>query len=301
MPVTLIVLIVVIVASVAAAAYALVGNQERRAVLERAAGTDLFIVKPIQQASARSRFGAWLASWVPASWTSKEEVASLLLQAGFEGTGASAMYAVMRIASAVLLPLLAVLLAPRGSLLMFVATVLLSIAVGFMAPPALLSNLARSRQERLRRALPDAMDLLVVCVEAGISLDAAILRVGREVALVHPELSEELLTLGRKQNAGIPREDALRGMWNRTGLTELRALSANIIQSERWGTSMARVLRIESESLRRKRREAAEKRAALASTKMIFPLALLILPALLIVIGGPMLIQIRDIFDAISH
>lgn len=300
MPVALIVLIVILVASVAAGAYALVGNQERRAVLERAAGTDLFIVKPLQQVSARSRFGAWLASWVPASWTSKEEVASLLLQAGFEGTGASAMYAVMRIASAVLLPLLAVLLAPRGSLLMFVATVLLSIAVGFMAPPAILSNLARSRQERLRRALPDAMDLLVVCVEAGISLDAAILRVARELGRMHPDLAHEFLLLNRRVNAGVPREQALHGLYARTGLDDLRGLASNMIQSEKWGTSIATVLRVYAEGLRRKRKQSAEKRAATAPLRMMIPLALFIFPTMFIVLLGPAIIKISAMFKGLS-
>lgn len=300
MPVALIVLIVILVASVAAGAYALVGNQERRAVLERAAGTDLFIVKPLQQLSARSRFGAWLASWVPASWTSKEEVASLLLQAGFEGTGASAMYAVMRIASAVLLPLLAVLLAPRGSLLMFVATVLLSIAVGFMAPPAILSNLARSRQERLRRALPDAMDLLVVCVEAGISLDAAILRVARELGRMHPDLAHEFLLLNRRVNAGVPREQALHGLYARTGLDDLRGLASNMIQSEKWGTSIATVLRVYAEGLRRKRKQSAEKRAATAPLRMMIPLALFIFPTMFIVLLGPAIIKISAMFKGLS-
>ncbi|HWJ24341.1 MAG TPA: type II secretion system F family protein [Gemmatimonadaceae bacterium] len=300
MPVALIVLIVILVASVAAGVYALVGNQERRAVLERAAGTDLFIVKPIQQVSARSRFGAWLASWVPASWTSKEEVASLLLQAGFEGTGASAMYAVVRIASAVLLPLLAVLLAPRGSLLMFVATVLLSIAVGFMAPPAILSNLARSRQERLRRALPDAMDLLVVCVEAGISLDAAILRVARELGRMHPDLAHEFLLLNRRVNAGVPREQALHGLYARTGLDDLRGLASNMIQSEKWGTSIATVLRVYAEGLRRKRKQAAEKRAATAPLRMMIPLALFIFPTMFIVLLGPAIIKISAMFKGLS-
>ena len=300
MPVALIVLIVILVASVAAGVYALVGNQERRAVLERAAGTDLFIVKPIQQVSARSRFGAWLASWVPASWTSKEEVASLLLQAGFEGTGASAMYAVVRIASAVLLPLLAVLLAPRGSLLMFVATVLLSIAVGFMAPPAILSNLARSRQERLRRALPDAMDLLVVCVEAGISLDAAILRVARELGRMHADLAHEFRLLTRRVNAGVPREQALHGLYARTGLDDLRGLASNMIQSEKWGTSIATVLRVYAEGLRRKRKQAAEKRAATAPLRMMIPLALFIFPTMFIVLLGPAIIKISAMFKGLS-
>jgi len=99
----------------------------------------------------------------------------------------------------------------------------------------------------------------------------------------------------------VPREDALRGLWHRTGLTEVRTLAANIIQSERWGTSIARVLRVNAEVIRGARRARAERRAAVASTKMLFPLALLILPALFIVIGGPVMLQLSTVFDALGR
>jgi tight adherence protein C len=137
-------------------------------------------------------------------------------------------------------------------------------------------------------------------VEAGVSLDAAILRVGREMLLLHPELSTEFLTMNRRMNAGMRREEALHGLYERTGVEELRALGSNMIQSERWGTSIAKVLRVYSEALRRKRRQAAEKKAAVAATKMIFPLALFILPALFAVIGGPAALAIGPVLDALG-
>ena len=118
--------------------------------------------------------------------------------------------------------------------------------------------------------------------------------------MVHPELSNELLLMNRRMNAGMRREDALHALYERTGVEELRALASNMIQSERWGTSIARVLRVYSESLRRKRRQVAEKKAAVAATKMIFPLALFILPALFAVIGGPAVLAMGNVLDALG-
>ena len=159
----------------------------------------------------------------------------------------------------------------------------------------------RLRQERIIHSIPDTLDLLLVCVEAGVSLDAALLRVGREMVLLHPELANELLTMNRRMNAGMRREEALHGLYERTGVDELRALGDYMIQSERWGTSIAKVLRVYSESMRRKRRQAAEKKAAVAATKMVFPLALFILPALFAIIGGPAVLAIGPVFKAMGQ
>ena len=151
----------------------------------------------------------------------------------------------------------------------------------------------------MRRSVPDALDLLVVCVEAGVSLDAAILRVAREITLAHPELARELSVVNRLTNAGMPREAALRGLWQRTGVEDLRALVASLIQSEKWGTSVATVLRVSAETLRRKRRQYAEKKAKMAPLKMTFPLLFFILPALFVVILGPAIVQIINEFGKI--
>jgi tight adherence protein C len=140
--------------------------------------------------------------------------------------------------------------------------------------------------------LPDALDLLVVCVEAGISLDAAILRVAKELSFTYPDLSRELLVVNRKTNAGVTREEAIRGLWSRTGVEDLRSLSTSLIQTEKWGTSITKVLRVAAVTLRRKRRQHAEKRVALAPVKMTFPLVTMILPALFIIILGPAVLQV---------
>jgi tight adherence protein C len=140
------------------------------------------------------------------------------------------------------------------------------------------------------------LDLMVVCVEAGVSLDAAILRVSRDLGSAHPEMAEEMAIINRKVNAGVPREQALQGLWTRTGIEELRSLAANMVQSERWGTSIAKVLRINAETLRRKRKQTAEKKAAQAALKMMAPLLLFLLPALFVVILGPAVMRISTAF-----
>jgi tight adherence protein C len=222
----------------------------------------------------------------------------LLVQAGFESPAAGPIYASIRILSALFIPGAMFAWGPRDSSTMLLLSATVAIGLGLIAPPAILERLRRLRQERIRRSIPDSLDLLLVCVEAGVSLDAAILRVGREMVMLHPELSNEFLLMNRRMNAGLRREDALTGLFQRTGVEELRALAANMIQSERWGTSIAKVLRVYSETLRRKRRQAAEKKAAVAATKMIFPLAMFILPALFAVIGGPAVLAMGPFLDA---
>jgi len=175
------------------------------------------------------------------------------------------------------------------------------VVIGAILPQAFVDRRAAIRQEKLRRAIPDSLDLLVVCVEAGVSLDAAIVRVAKEMQLLHPDLANELLIVHRRVNAGVAREQALHGLWQRTGVEDLRGLSANMIQSERWGTSIATVLRVYAEALRRKRKQLAEKRAATAPLKMTIPLAAFIFPAIFVVLLGPAMIKIAAMFKTIAH
>jgi tight adherence protein C len=196
----------------------------------------------------------------------------------------------------VALPIIAFLLLPKDSFFKVLMGMSAAALFGLMLPPFVLLRLEGRRQEQIKRSLPDALDLLVVCVEAGISLDAAILRVARDLTYVHPDLAGELLVVSRKTNAGMTREDALRGLWDRTGVDEVRALVASLLQSEKWGSSSSRVLRVSAETLRRKRRQTAERKAATAPLKMIVPMAVFIFPALFVVILGPAVIQIVNGF-----
>jgi tight adherence protein C len=199
----------------------------------------------------------------------------------------------------VLFPLLALMLMPRTQFALYVLSVAFAAFLGLILPHALLDRAVRLRQDRLRKAVPDALDLLVVCVEAGTSLDAAILRVAKEMRLAHPDLAHELAVVNRLTNAGVPREEALRGLWQRTGVIDIRSLVSSMIQSEKWGTSIATVLRVSAETLRRKRRQFAEKKAKMAPLKMTFPLLFFILPALFTVIMGPAVVQIINEFGKI--
>lgn len=300
MPLLLMALIVVGVAGFAAAGYVFMVERARQQAVDRTLGGSAAaelrrkIRRPV--AASPSSVKQQLFNLAPSFWVNDEKTQERLVQAGFDGPAAPLQYGLVRIVLAVGLPLVALFFLPRSSFLQFFATVVGSAIAGVILPVWYLHRAVRLRQEKIRRSLPDTLDLLVVCVEAGISLDAAILRVAKDLIYVHPALAMELMLVNRKTNAGVTREDALRGLWERTGVDEIRGLVASLIQSERWGSSSARVLRVSSETLRRKRRQTAEKNAATAPLKMVVPLALLIFPALFVVILGPAFLSIMAAF-----
>lgn len=302
MPAMMIVLLVAAFAALAAAAYVYLRELSRRDAAEKAIGaieaTDIRrkIMRVSTDSAANTSLHGRILKRAPSVWAKDENVQLRLLHAGSDDPLAPLVYSMARLVLIIGMPLLVFMFFPQTTFNLTVATVLIAAAFGFIAPAAFLARKVRLRQERIRRALPDALDLLVVCVEAGISLDAAILRVSKDLMGPHPELARELAVVNRKTNAGVRRDEALRGLWERTGVDDVRALVASLIQSEKWGSSSARVLRVSSETLRRKRRQSAERRAALAPNKMTIPLALLIFPALFVVILGPALINIYAAF-----
>ena len=172
--------------------------------------------------------------------------------------------------------------------LIFAATVI----AGILLPEMWLLWRISARQHRLQKALPDGLDLLVICVEVGLGLDQAILRVAEELQIVHPELSDELQLVNLEMRVGKTRIDALRELARRTGLEDIKSLVAMLIQTERFGTSIAQSLRVHSDELRTKRRQRAEEKAAKTSVKMVPPLVFFIFPALMVVILGPAIITI---------
>jgi len=163
----------------------------------------------------------------------------------------------------------------------------ISIAIAFFLPNIWLRGRISERQTGISSSLPDAMDLLVTCVEAGLSLDAAMARVGQELELVAPVLAQEMRQTMLEIQAGVRRSDAFHRLSNRTGVEDLRTLSAMIIQTEMFGTSVSRALRVHAEGMRTKRMQRAEELAAMASVKMTMPLILCILPCLFAVVIGP--------------
>ena len=168
----------------------------------------------------------------------------------------------------------------------------LALGAGFLLPQIWLQLRIKARQKRLRLALPDGLDLLVICVEVGLGLDQALLRVAQELKIVHPELSDELNLVNLEMRVGKTRIEALRELGRRTGLDDLKTLVAMLIQTERFGTSVAQSLRVHSDELRTKRRQRAEELSAKTTVKMVGPLVFFIFPALLVVILGPAVITL---------
>ena len=172
--------------------------------------------------------------------------------------------------------------------------ILSSVLFGALIPDVYLNYLISSRDNRIQRALPNALDLMVVCVEAGMGLDQAIMRIGQEMRLGSPELSDELNLLGLEVNAGRKRSDAMRNLAGRTDNKDIKSLVAVLIQTDRFGTSIAQSLRTFAETMRTTRRLRAEEHAAKMGVKMLPPLIFLIFPAMFVVILGPALIAIAQ-------
>jgi len=165
-------------------------------------------------------------------------------------------------------------------------------AVGYLLPDMWLTWRVSVRQRKLRKALPDALDLLVICVEAGLGLDQALMKVSQDMKIAHPELSEELQFVNLEMRIGKTRIDALRELARRTGLDDIKSLVAMLIQTERFGTSIAQSLRVYSDDMRLKRRQRAEEMSAKTSVKMVPALVFFIFPALMVVILGPAIITL---------
>jgi tight adherence protein C len=172
---------------------------------------------------------------------------------------------------------------------------LAGLGAGYVLPGMLLARLAKRRAHKIQLSLADALDLLVVSVEAGLGLDQAMTRVGTELAFAYPDLSDELKLINLELRAGKPRAEALRNLADRTGVDDLSSLVTMLIQTDKFGTSVAQSLRVYSETLRTKRRQRAEEAAAKTGVKMVFPLVFCIFPAVWIVTIGPAAIRFMTV------
>lgn len=173
---------------------------------------------------------------------------------------------------------------------------LLTAGLGFLAPDFWLGRKIARRQAAIRRGLPDVLDLLVICIEAGQSLDQATMRTAEELRLAQPAITDELSVVVLEQRAGRPRSDAWRNFAERTGVDSVRNLVSVLLQSEQFGTSAAKTLRIHSDTLRTQRRQKVEEQAAKTTVKLVFPLVFFIFPALFLVTLGPAVITITESF-----
>lgn len=169
---------------------------------------------------------------------------------------------------------------------------------GWILPGAFVSRRIRIRKKQVQKALADMLDMLVVCVEAGLGLNQAIARVADEIEHISPVMSEELEILNLEIRAGTPREDALRHLGERTDLKDIKGLVTMLIQTDRFGTSIAKGLRVHSDDLRVKRRQRAEEAAAKTTIKLVIPLAIFVFPAMFIVILGPAMLTIMATFGS---
>ena len=165
-------------------------------------------------------------------------------------------------------------------------------ALGYITPNIVLTRLIKRRREKIRKSIPDAVDLLVICVDAGLGIDQALLRVGQELGISHPQITEELLQINREQRAGKPRIQAWTDMAARSELPDIDAFASMLMQTERFGTPIARALSVFADTIRQKRRQLAEQMAAKTTVKIIFPLVLFIFPSIFIVLLAPAALSI---------
>jgi tight adherence protein C len=264
------------------------------------------VVSPLQkQGSLRGTIeqtGASLSSMVeqfervvPKSNMEISVVRQRLIRAGYRSDSAVNLF----YGAKVLVPILLCVLAfttGLGHYSPFFAY-LVAVGLGFLLPDFWLGNRITARQARIRLGLPDVLDLLVICVEAGLSLDQATARTSQELVLAHPAICDELAIVVLEQRAGCPRADSWRHFAERTNVENVRNLVSVLIQSEKFGTSIAKTLRVHSDTLRTQRRQRVEEQAAKTTVKLVFPLVFFIFPSLFLVTLGPAVIRVMEGFQ----
>lgn len=240
-----------------------------------------------------------LSNAIPKSPDEVSRTRQLLIQAGYRESKHLTYYFGLR----VLLAIFMVLLLVTTGVVARKPVVLAAIAVfAYILPRFVLKRMIRHRQQAIQLALADALDLAVICVEAGLGLDQAVQRVGQELRYTHPALSDELNLVNLEMRAGKPRAEALHNLAARTGVDDVRALVAVLVQTDRFGTSIAQALRVHSDAMRTERRQRAEEQAAKTTIKMVPVLVFFVFPSMFIVSLGPALIQlIRNLLPAIQQ
>ena len=244
------------------------------------------------------RIAAPIHRLMPPSATEAKKIQQQLMHAGFRSEGAPIVYRAIQLGFMLGCPGLvtlvcAMLAKPLSSAVIWI---MLAFLVGFFLPRYGLRRITNNRQRELRWGLADALDLMVVSVEAGLGLNAAMMKVSSELRDVHPEIALEFELANLEIRVGRDRDEALRNLAERTGIDDLRSLIAMLIQTDKFGTSIAKGLRVFSDSLRTKRRQRAEQEAQKAAVKLLLPLALFLFPTLFIAILGPAALNLIDVF-----
>ena len=234
---------------------------------------------------------------LPPSATEAKNLQKKLMHAGFRSQEAPIIYRAIQLVSMAGFPLAvagvcAIMARPLGSALVYI---IIAFVVGFILPRFFLGRITKNRQRELRWGLADALDLMVVSVEAGLGLNAAMMKVSSELKEVHAAIATEFELANLEIRVGRDRDEALRNLAERTGVDDLRSLVAMLIQTDKFGTSIAKGLRVFSDSLRTKRRQRAEQEAQKAAVKLLFPLACFLFPTLFIAILGPAALNLMDV------
>jgi tight adherence protein C len=242
------------------------------------------------------RLASPLNRLLPPSAAEAKKLQKQLMHAGFRSPGAPVMYRAIQLFTLAALPAMvalacAMLARPLSSAILYI---LFAFVIGFSLPRYGLKRMIRSRQQLVRWGLADALDLMVISIEAGLGLNAAMVKVSTELRDVHPDICDEFEMANLEMRVGRDREEALRNLAERTGVEDLRSLIAMLIQTDKFGTSVAKAIRAFSDSLRTKRRQRAEQAAQKAAVKLLLPLACFLFPTLFIAILGPAALQLID-------
>lgn len=252
-------------------------------------------------ADSLSKFAALIT---PRTERERLRVDRLLMHAGYRSAHARTIFYGIKALAVIILPLLVLFASPMFPNLTTNKLMLCAAGagyIGWVACSLWLDHRVAERQRALRAGFPDALDLLVVCVESGLGLAPALQRVADELAMSHPALGDELTLVNAEMRAGVERGVALKNLADRTGLEDVRGMTALLVQTMRFGTSIADALRVYSEEFRDKRTQAAEEQAAKISTKMIFPLVLCQFPSFFLVAVGPAVLGLMDVFSKMNH
>jgi tight adherence protein C len=234
---------------------------------------------------------------VPRSPKEMTQLRRRFVRAGIQTTGPIAAYSMAQVILPILLGGAALLTGPFSQVWLLV---FLGAIGGYLLPSFWLERKIKARQKVIQNGLPDALDLMIVCLEAGSAMDQAILKVSEELALAYPALAEEFRMIITETRAGKPRLEAFRNFAQRTGVDDVRALVAMLVQTDRFGTSVSQALRTHAETSRTKRRQRAEERAAKIGVKLVFPLVFCLFPAMFVVTLGPAVIKfIRILFGQV--
>ena len=250
-------------------------------------------------AELAQRLASPLNKLLPPSASEARKLQKQLMHAGFRSPEAPIVYRAIQLTSMAGFPLMvagvcALMARPLGNALVYI---ILAFVAGFMLPRFFLARITKNRQRDLRWGLADALDLMVVSVEAGLGLNAAMMKVASELKDVHSAIAIEFELANLEIRVGRDRDEALRNLAERTGVDDLRSLVAMLIQTDKFGTSIAKGLRVFSDSLRTKRRQRAEQEAQKAAVKLLFPLACFLFPTLFIAILGPAALNLMDVLS----